>query len=179
MANEIEPTKQEKKPVETPKQREAFLIYFDLGPERSIHRVYEEYAKGGKKLAEITLKQWSAKYSWVERVQKMDEEVAQRTEELAIKEATVKKSDILKAVKNTMIVFNRNMLAGSIVPTASDFKKMWEVMRIELGRNITDFPQEIPSINIAIINNEKVIRIVKEAQDKFREVLEAEIKEDE
>lgn len=126
---------------ESPKQRDAFLIYFNLGRERSLERTHRELSnispKTEKKVVDIrTVKDWSAKYKWVERVQAMDDEVTEKAEQIAIKEATAKKSDILKAVKNTMITYNQAVLSGNIVPSASDFKKMWEVARVELGKSI-------------------------------------------
>ena len=78
---------------ETPKQRRAFLDYFELKDDRSIPKLYEEYTKKGIKISEISLKVWSAKYKWVERVQKMDQVAFSQAEEIAIKNATVKKSD--------------------------------------------------------------------------------------
>ena len=178
MTSLIKP-EQKKQSKESPLNQEAFLIYFNQGNERSMVNVRKELGKKGIKISLRGIEKWSGKYKWVERVQAMDQEVMEKAEELAIKNATINKSAILSAVKNTMIVYNRGIISGNIIPSASDFKKMWEVMRIELGKNVGDGQtQEIPTINIAIVNNEKVIKIIKEAQDRFREVLEAEIEND-
>lgn len=120
--------KQEQKPrQENSTQRDAFLAYFNLKGTRSLERLREEYSNATPKRAVSihTLKSWCTKYKWVERTEAMDSEVSEKAEQIAIREATAKKSDILKAVKNTMIVYNRELLSGGMVPSASDFKKMW------------------------------------------------------
>jgi hypothetical protein len=175
-----EPKKQRK---ENPTQRDAFLSYFNLGENRSLEKLREEYSKGSPKrdVSIHTLKSWCTKYKWLERCQAMDEEVTQKAEQIAIKEATAKKSDILKAVKNTMIRYNQAVLSGQIVPSASDFKKMWEVARIELGKSIGQeaLAMPAPSINIFLTKNERIIKVVHQAQEDLRKALAEEIKEDE
>jgi len=172
---------QKKTRKENSTQRDAFLVYFNLGGERSLERVAQTYANAVPKrvISLSTLKSWCKKYQWVERVQAMDEEVSGKAEQIAIKEATAKKSDILKAVKNTMIQFNRAILDGTIIPSASDFKKMWEVARIELGKSIGQDAISVraPAINIFLTKNEKVIKVVQQSQEELRKVLEGEIKE--
>lgn len=165
---------------ENPTQRDAFLTYFAIGEARSLEKLREEYAKGTPKreVSIHTLKSWSRKYQWAERVRVMDEEVAEKSEQIAIKEATAKKSDILKAVKNTMIQYNRAILSGEIVPSASDFKKMWEVARIELGKSTGMEANLAPAVNIFLTKNQKIINVVRESEENLRKVLEGEIKED-
>lgn len=173
------PKKQKK---ENPTQRDAFLSYFNLGGERSLDNLRQEYEKGTpKRVVSIhTLRSWCKKYKWTERVQTMDQEVLEKSEQMAIKEATAKKSDILKSCKNTMVKYNQAILSGDLIPTASDFRKMWEIARIELGRSIgQDMPMvQAPTVNIFLTKNEKVIKIVNKAQSELREVLESEIKEE-
>ncbi|MCX6758995.1 MAG: hypothetical protein NT012_00270 [Candidatus Nealsonbacteria bacterium] len=166
---------------ETPKQREAFLVYFNL-EERSLEKLYQHYTKTiPKKAVSLeTLKNWSRKFKWQERISIMDQEVFDRAEQIAIKEAIARKSDILKAVKNTMIRYNQAILSGDIIPSASDFKKMWEVARIELGKSIGQeiIPIQAPPINIFLTKNEKIIKVVHEAQEELRKALQGEIKEE-
>jgi len=173
----MEEVKQRK---ENPTQRDAFLSYFNL-KERSLENLHKSYEESTpKRVVSIhTLKSWCTRYKWVERVQVMDQEVSDKAEQIAIKEATAKKSDILKAVKNTMIQYNRAILSGKIIPSASDFKKMWEVARIELGKTIGQdiIPMQAPAINIFLTKNEKVIKVVQQAQEELRKVLKGEIKE--
>ena len=107
----------------------------------------------------------------------MDQEVSDKAEQIAIKEATAQKSDILKAVKNTMIRYNKALLSGEIIPSASDFKKMWEVARIELGKGIGADEYAPPTINIFMTKNERVINIIKKAEDELEQVLRDQITE--
>ena len=159
----ITPTK------ETPRQRQAFLIYFELGENRSLIKVGQRLGENGAKISHTSIENWSKKYKWVERAQSMDQEVFSRTEELAIKQATTKKSDILKAVKNTMIKYNQALLAGEIVPTAKDFRQMWEIQRRELHQDV-----EVAS-PIKIEINQRILSIVRKAEDEVLEVIKEEI----
>ena len=154
---------------ETPKQRGAFLIYFNLGEKRSLVNVQQELSEKGTKISETSLAKWSKKYQWVERVQKMDQEVMDRSEEIAIKNATVKKSDILKTVKNTMIRYNKALLDGTTIPSAGDFKTMWEIGRKELGKDL----DKSPAIKIEI--NQRILSIVQKAEEDARKIIVEEI----
>lgn len=154
---------------ETPKQRNAFLIYFNLGEKRSLDNALQECHKQEIKIAKKTIGTWSSRYKWVERVQKMDQAVQDKAEELAIKQATIKKSDILKAVRNTMIRYNQALLAGEIVPSASDFKKMWEVFRKEMG---LDTGEPSP---IKIEINQRILNVVQKAEEEAKQIIEQEI----
>ena len=51
-------------PKETSRQYEAFCIYRDMGPDRSILKVAQEWSAGGHT---SKLKEWSSKHHWVER----------------------------------------------------------------------------------------------------------------
>lgn len=66
-------------PKETPKAFEAFCIYRDLGPGRSIRAAREELGKesGYERLME----EWSSKYAWSSRAAAFDDMVAERKAE--------------------------------------------------------------------------------------------------
>ena len=61
---------------ETPAAQEAFEDYYGMGPERSLPKLHEQYVERDQGGAELcppttrlnTLKEWSAKHSWQERV---------------------------------------------------------------------------------------------------------------
>lgn len=60
----------ERQDEETKKAFEAFTIYRDLGPERSIRKVSERLRK-----SEALLYRWSAQYEWVDRAKDYDAEM--------------------------------------------------------------------------------------------------------
>lgn len=165
-------TKALTKTKETPKQRNAFLIYFNLGEKRSLENARREIAKlTPKKVPALrTVKVWSSKYKWVERVQTMDQEVQDKAESLAIKKATIRKSQVLTAVKNTMIKYNDLLLKGDIVPSPSDFKKMWEIHRKEMG---LDTGEEPSPIKVEI--NQRILTVILKAEDDAKKIIEQEI----
>jgi len=165
---------------ESPKQGNAFLIYLRLGSERSLVRVRQELGKKGIKISETSLAKWSKKYEWVKRVQAMDEESQRIAEEAMVKKATIKKAEMFLYFQNVLKAANAGLLSGKVVPTPGDFKKVWEMMRIEQGKSIGQetMPTVAPAINIFLTKNEKVIKVVREAQENLRNVLEGEIKEE-
>ena len=173
-----------KEKIENPIQNKAFLIYFNLGGKRSLKKACQNIAKTLSKTTKkgsllVKIQSWSVKFKWQERIQEMDLKVAMKAEEVAIKRMTVNKSKILEAFKETADRYLKAIKEGKIIPSAKDFKQMWEIARIELGKPIG---QEAligvrPSINIFLTKNEKVINVVRESQEKLRDVLEGDIKE--
>ena len=162
----------ERKP-ETPKQREAFLLYFGLGKDRSLASLREQLLKSSseKPVSSRTFQEWSAKFAWVERVQEMDMEVAIKAEALAIKEAILEKSKVLQFVKNVFIRANKAIVDGTMVPTVSDVKKAWEIARVELGLEVIPEEQQGPTFNIFLTKNQNILNVVHEASEKLKKAL--------
>lgn len=61
-----------KMPGETTKSREAFMVYLEMGPARSLRRVAEKMKRptGYRRL----LEQWSSRFDWVDRTCAFDEQ---------------------------------------------------------------------------------------------------------
>ncbi len=81
----------ERQPAEPSKAWDAFVIYRELGWERTIRKAVELYrAKNGLKGAEITLQrrleQWSARWGWPVRAAEWDRELDKHRRKLALKE---------------------------------------------------------------------------------------------
>lgn len=96
MAKGNTPEPWERQPEETPKAFEAFCVYRDLGPERSI-------AKAGKQLGKnrVTLEQWSSKYEWVKRCTAWDTEqdrIARQDQQKEIKKMRKRHAGIAAAM---------------------------------------------------------------------------------
>lgn len=96
MAKANTPEPWERQPEETPKAFEAFCVYRDLGPERSI-------AKAGKQLGKnrVTLEQWSSKYEWVKRCAAWDTEqdrIARQDQQKEIKKMRKRHAGIAAAM---------------------------------------------------------------------------------
>jgi hypothetical protein len=66
-------------PKETPKAFEAFCIYRDLGPGRTIPEVQSFYSKSPSYIRQ--LHEWSRTNDWVERATAFDDMIAERTAE--------------------------------------------------------------------------------------------------
>ena len=85
---EIEPELWERQPEETARAFEAFVIYRDMGANRSIRKTAQQLNKNCTTIAE-----WSSKYDWVKRVAAWDAEQDRiaRNELMAEMAATRKK----------------------------------------------------------------------------------------
>lgn len=163
---------------ETPRAREAFLVYFTLGVNRSLQNTRKELAKNNNKISLTSLKKWSSKYKWISRVQTMDQEVANKAEEEAIKKATMKDSQILIMIKNTMIKYQEALLSGDVIPTPADFRKMWEMHRIEQGKAMIIKAKDEESDPYQVVNiqvNQRILQIVKKAEGDVAEEIRKEI----
>lgn len=55
-------------PNESSRAYQAYVIYRDLGPDRSLAQVSQKHTKSIP-----TLKRWSSKYNWVERARAYDD----------------------------------------------------------------------------------------------------------
>ena len=86
--SEIEPELWDRQPDETARAFEAFVVYRDLGANRSIRKTGEKLSKNCTTLAE-----WSSKYDWVKRAAAWDAEQDRiaRNEMLAEMAATRKR----------------------------------------------------------------------------------------
>src|SRR3954454_13496870 len=84
MASKAPPGPTPRLPNEGARPYEAFLIYRDLGPGRSIDKVQQKLNKNRRLIA-----QWSGDYRWVERARAYDdhcERVKQAARERAIRQ---------------------------------------------------------------------------------------------
>ena len=157
---------------ESPLQKRAFLTYFNMGEKRSLRRLQRELGKSGTKISDTSIAKWSGIYKWVERVNKMDREVYDKTEELAIKNAIIPKSKILEVVKTTMEKYLDAIMSGKVVPTAKDFKQMWEIARVELGLDKGLADERVPSFTKI---DQKVLIIINKAEKDIKEIIESNI----
>lgn len=68
----------ERQPGESSKAYAAFCIYRDMGPDRSIEKVYEKRSRRGPL---SRLKNWSVKHNWVERAKAYDDYLERKKRE--------------------------------------------------------------------------------------------------
>lgn len=156
---------------ENPKSQKAFNIYYSLGHERSLDKLVQTMTANDMKVARQTLAAWSKKYNWQERIHRMDDEAQAKAEEIAIKESAIARSKVLKMLKNSMILYAKQLERVSkgqngMPMSVSDFKKLWEMWRVEEGKE-TGEPQKEEKLP-QIIDNRTLI-IIKEAENKLLE----------
>jgi molecular chaperone GrpE (heat shock protein) len=145
-----------KMPGETEQQYTAWLLYCEYGSIEKLHRTWQEtegrpkaterrpefeeiMGRLGKSPALTTVKEWSAKFRWVERkdlkLQSELEElhrragrvVAQKKQKIVIAFGRIL-DDLLKKIESKKFS-TENM-------TMSDLKKLWEMARTELGETL-------------------------------------------
>ena len=131
----------ERQPEETPKAFEAFCVYRDLGPERSI-------AKAGKRLGKnrVTLEQWSSKFDWVKRTAAWDAEqdrIARQEQIKAIKamrnrHAGMAKAMIVKAGRALQRIPDEEIKASDISRMIEVASKLERISRGDVGEVIEE-----------------------------------------
>lgn len=141
MAKVNAPEPWERQPEETPKAFEAFCVYRDLGPERSI-------AKAGKRLGKnrVTLEQWSSKFDWVKRTAAWDAEqdrIARQEQIKAIKamrnrHAGMAKAMIVKAGRALQRIPDEEIKASDISRMIEVASKLERISRGDVGEVIEE-----------------------------------------
>ena len=82
-------------PKETLKHYQAFMFYWGLDSDRTHKKVATEY-----KISTSTVKQWSSRYSWLERIIEMERKVAEKMEADAVASVAKRKQTNLDIVDN-------------------------------------------------------------------------------
>ena len=167
---------------ESPLQQKAFLTYFDLGEKRSMERAVQELNKAGIKISKTSIANWSKKFDWIERIKKLDEEVYKRLEDISIKQAITSKKEFLTTIRNTIIQYSKNLKNGLVDISPSDFKKMWEMHRAEIGEELNKQPTFIvnPISAVQVEVNQRVDtteKLIKKVEDEMEKEIIEEIKQ--
>lgn len=134
-----------KMPKETEQQYTAWLLYCEAGSlvktlilwgnvGQSVGEMGVEFAERlGKKPSDTTLERWSKKYHWVERREiKLTEDLEalrQKTKKIK-REKLHKIAEIFDKITNKVL----KRLRGDEEPSISEWKMVWEMFQIELGK---------------------------------------------
>jgi len=114
MTNQIKPWDRQIK--ETAKAYEAFIIYRELGLERSYPKVAQRLLKSG-----TLIKRWSAKYNWTERIAEFDSYVSSKLDEQYIEKTKDVNREHLKlleasrrALMSVIVTLNDKLETGGL-----------------------------------------------------------------
>jgi hypothetical protein len=66
--------------------RTSFLLYYQLGPERSLRRLHQQLQALGVRISLATLKRYSRRFSWQQQVASLDAEAEQRRRERSLQQ---------------------------------------------------------------------------------------------
>jgi len=161
------------------KQNEAFFIYFNLGKGRSLKKLHQLCSDKDIKANLRTLKSWSVNNDWVRKTRAMDNSVTDIVKKTAVDDQVLSKERILGMTKIVMEKVIEKIEKGKVIPTPSDFKKMWEVMRIEKGQLIGKEAMALrPTLNIFLTKNTNILKVVAKTSEEIKEALRKEIEEE-
>lgn len=136
---------------ETEQQYTAWLLYCEAGSIRKLLRQWKALHQGfiktsseleplavklGKPPSERTLLEWSRKYQWVKRT---DLKLAEDLEVLREKIKKVKREKLHKIAEAFEKIANKILkrLREGEEPTINEWKQVWEMLQVELGKPIT------------------------------------------
>ena len=155
---------------ETLRQKQIFDIYYSLGDKRSLEKLNEtlkntpEYSDKTPSLD--TLKSWSKKYNWQERIQQRDAEISKGLEKKINQDIINEKAEhrklikaILNELKRSLIVYQNEIKEGikpAQIETIKDLKDISQIIDtlIKLDLNILGEPL---TQNINLIISEKYL----------------------
>lgn len=160
MAKEAKPW--ERQDNETPKQFEAFVVYRDMGEERSLSKVADKLQK-----STTLMGRWSGLNSWVERVAAWDDEQERILRHEQIKEikkmrkrhadtATAMIAAAAKGLKNIM-EHPEEMKPGDVARLVEVASKLERISRGDVGDVVEqrDGGQTIEAVQLYIPENNR------------------------
>lgn len=158
MAKEKEIMPWERQDGETPKQFEAFVIYRDLGEERSLSNVAKMLGK-----SKALMERWSSANSWVERAGAWDDEKDRIARHEQIKEIRKMRERHAKgaaamfaiALKGLKELNPKELSAQDIVRMISESTKTERISRGDVGDVVEqrDGGQSVDPVQIYIPDN--------------------------
>ena len=130
---------------ETLRQKQIFDIYYSLGDKRSLEKLKEnlkntpEYSEKTPSLD--TLKSWSKKYNWQERIQQRDAEISKGLEKKINQDIINEKAEHRKLIKAIL-----NELKRSLIEYQNEIKEGIEPAKIETIKDLKDISQIIDTL---------------------------------
>lgn len=137
----IPPEPWERQKGETPRAWEAFCVYRDMGPDRSITKTAQHLHKN-----RTTIGEWSSKYDWVKRVTAWDAEqdrIARQTQIDEIKKMRKRHADLatamlVKAAKALQRIPEDEVKAGDVSRLVETASKLERISRGDVGEVVEE-----------------------------------------
>ena len=130
---------------ETLRQKQIFDIYYSLGDKRSLEKLNEtlkntpEYSDKTPSLD--TLKSWSKKFNWQERIQQRDVEISKGLEKKINQDIINEKAEHRKLIKAIL-----NELKRSLIEYQNEIKEGIKPAQIETIKDLKDISQIIDTL---------------------------------
>ena len=130
---------------ETLRQKQIFDIYYSLGDKRSLEKLNEtlkntpEYSDKTPSLD--TLKSWSKKFNWQERIQQRDAEISKGLEKKINQDIINEKAEHRKLIKAIL-----NELKRSLIEYQNEIKEGIKPAQIETIKDLKDISQTIDTL---------------------------------
>ncbi|MBP8991717.1 MAG: hypothetical protein KBG82_07035 [Spirochaetes bacterium] len=130
---------------ETLRQKQIFDIYYSLGDKRSLEKLKEnlkntpEYSEKTPSLD--TLKSWSKKFNWQERIQQRDAEISKGLEKKINQDIINEKAEHRKLIKAIL-----NELKRSLIEYQNEIKEGIKPAQIETIKDLKDISQIIDTL---------------------------------
>jgi len=130
---------------ETLRQKQIFDIYYSLGDKRSLEKLNEtlkntpEYSDKTPSLD--TLKSWSKKFNWQERIQQRDAEISKGLEKKINQDIINEKAEHRKLIKAIL-----NELKRSLIEYQNEIKEGIKPAQIETIKDLKDISQIIDTL---------------------------------
>ena len=123
------------------KEPEAFITYFGMGLSRSLRKLHKHYfSSSPEKSPSIdTLKSWSRKFNWQERIDRLDKDLHRRLLKIAMKKVAKSKIDLVNACINVIEKFNQEIKENQFQPRMIDVEKAYKIIEKEMGRELDQY----------------------------------------
>lgn len=149
---------------ETPLQREAFEIYYQMGDKRSLRAVAEKV-----KRTERCVAGWSRTYNWVDRVsqREIEEHKNDDVTDAILAQTVASKTSYRIMINNLMRDVSRRIARGELtVKTILDFERVVKLDLLLMGEATDRQENSTSSTELSQADKDRLDEIVKLLENK-------------
>lgn len=147
------------RPGETAKAYQAFEVYRDLGPERSLEKACRQLTTGSP--LEV-LKQWSTRHDWQARVRAFDEFVASRAADKAVETAaSIRARQAKHAQAMQLRAMQKFAVAGPEDMSVAEATRAFQV-GAEVERKVMGIDEKVIVLRRDEVEPEEAARLIEE-----------------
>jgi len=149
--------------IEKEHHKQAFQVYYSLGPTRSYSKVASEFG-----VSQSAVKSWGRSFGWQQRVFEQDAEVAREVANRTIGTEIDRRERSMKIVEMALVRLAKAIADGQVRMTLSDLDRL---LRLEAFlRDEPDSRQEVVFGDLRNKSTEELRQMMRDEMELLREL---------